>query len=159
MMSEITVKNFIDQPDATGDNALNLKGTINRNELDVSSDMVFVKEVTVTADELNAGVTLMNSAVGRYLQILNISAHVTGTFADCTDVAILAAYGLPLLTINVAALVDDALLTNLEALSPNVIRGAGMMQELAVNEFIYAYCGVPEYTGTSITFFITYKVR
>jgi hypothetical protein len=152
------VKNRFEQADVNGDNPLVLNGSVKVNDADVTNDQVFVKEITCTLAEINAGKVLVDGVTDRQLQVVDFTALVDGTFTTCTSVDI---QDDTLIPVKVAVIAVAALGTGsmLKPNTANVTRDVGFGLKLAAGKsVVVANVGSAALAGTAIKFFIFYKV-
>lgn len=158
-MANENVKNKIEQADDTGDNPINLDGTIKSLGKDVTEDMVYEATIEATLAELNTGKRLIDGVSGRYLRIVDIEALCDGTFTTATSVDVVGSSGVPIMTYAIAALVNQRLCKHLSVLSPLIVKGVGLGFNLAAGESVdVGVTGAAIAGGSRILFLIKYKI-
>lgn len=125
-----SVLNSFAQADASGDNALNLAGTLKRHGGDVGDALTYTKAIRITLAELNAGYELVAAVTGKSIRVVNYYLRIIGGAATAaTDVRIQDDEGTPVVVVTaaVAALAENAEVAGLGPAIANVTKGAGWM--------------------------------
>lgn len=148
------VKNSFDPADSSGDNVLNLDGSVKRGD----ESICFDKVITVTLAEINAGLEVIEAIEGKQIKVVDFSMLAVGSLAGSTSVDLEEGSALhtKVATVLTAALSDGAFVKPNTA---NVTLGAGFMAPLVAGEPLKIVNeGGAGTTLTSIKLVIKYQV-
>lgn len=132
-----SVLNSFAQADASGDNALNLAGTLQRHGASVGDAMTYTKAIRITLTELNAGYELVAAVTGKSIRVVNYYLRIIGGAATAaTDVRIQDDNGTPVVVVTaaVAGLAENAEVAGLGPAIANITKGAGWMALLTAGQ-------------------------
>jgi len=150
-----SVLNSFDQADASGDNKLNLGGTVDvtgtmqRHGASVGDALTYTKAVRITLAELIAGYELVAAVTGKSIRVTNYYLRIIGGAATAADdIRIQDNNGTPVIVVTaaVAALTENAEVAGLGPAIANVTKGAGWMALLTASKAL----DIVE-TGTTMT--------
>ena len=156
------VLNKIKDPDSTGDNEFELKGTVDMSESTyippAYGDIVKSFLITVTQAEINAGKVLIPGVAGKTITPLDFKMVVLGNFATGTSVDLEDTNGTPVVVASVltAGLTTGAVINEAES---NTSVGAGYLAPLTSGKGLALTKTGSDFTGgTSVTVRVLYKV-
>lgn len=156
------VLNKILDPDSTGDNKFELKGSVDLSESSYTppayGDIVKTLLATVLLADINAGKVLIPAVAGKIITPLDVKMTVSGNFAAGTSVELEDTNGTPVVVASVAqaGLSDGDVINETEA---NTTMGAGYLAPLTTGKGLALTKTGSDFTGgTSITVRVLYKV-
>lgn len=146
------VLNRFENPNSSNDNAFILNGKFQSNKVSQS------KLITVTLDDINSGVSLVEGVAGKTIQVLDFKAKVVGNFMSSTSIDIQDTNVSPVTSVSMAvAALNDGVILN--ETSTNVTMGSGYLGSSTVGEGLQLVSiGSPATGGTSITLKIDYII-